>query len=88
MSKYKDPNSWGYGGVKRRDFQHSHDGPEELPGKKKSKKLGRKRARCKHDYELSREVSWPVGSNSGRVYTYRYFLCTKCGRKEMKIIVE
>lgn len=83
MSKYKDPDSWKYGGIKRRDFQHSHDGPEELPSKKKSKKLGRKRARCDHQYETYNEINWRVG---GVPLEMHYLRCIKCGRKEVNVI--
>lgn len=34
----EDNDSWAAGGIKRRDFRHSHDGPEELPARGVSKK--------------------------------------------------
>jgi hypothetical protein len=37
----EDSDSWAAGGVKRRDFRHSHDGPEEIPIRGKRSK-GRK----------------------------------------------
>jgi hypothetical protein len=79
MSKDKDPNSWGYGGVRRRDFQHTHDGPEELPPKKKAKK--KKVERCKHNYEFVSEISWPSWNDrADRIY--RKYECSLCGKKK------
>lgn len=34
----EDNDSWAAGGIIRRDFRHSHDGPEELPARGLSKK--------------------------------------------------
>jgi len=79
MKKYKDPNSWGYGGIKKRDFNQSHDGPEELPSKKKA---GRKKiSRCAHDYEFIKEIIWPSwGRKKDAIYSYS--ACSKCGKKK------
>ena len=84
MSKYKDPDSWKYGGIKKRDFSQSHDGPEEMPHKKKSKKVGRKRARCEHEYEVTNETNFTTYKS---VMTYIDYKCSKCGRKDFKMII-
>jgi hypothetical protein len=84
MAKYKDPNSWSNGGNKRRDFQHTHDGPEELPSKKKSKKSGRKKARCEHEYELMETRDWFY--RQGYVNRQSYFRCKKCKKKRYELV--
>lgn len=33
----EDHDSWAAGGIIRRDFKHSHDGPEEMPHKKRGR---------------------------------------------------
>jgi hypothetical protein len=79
MAKYKDPNSWQYGGIRKRDFNQSHDGPEELPNRKKAEK--KKVKRCKHDYEFLNEVVWPSwGMKADAVY--KKYACSFCGKKK------
>lgn len=79
MAKYKDPNSWSYGGIKKRDFNQSHDGPEEMPHKKKKKK--KNRSKCDHDYVVTEELIWPSWHRlKDAVYTY--YTCSKCGKKK------
>jgi hypothetical protein len=81
MSKNKDDNSWKYGGIKKRDYNQSHDGPEEMPHKKKKKKINR--SKCKHDYQVLREYVWPSWHRlKDAVYTD--FACSKCGKKKME----
>jgi hypothetical protein len=80
MTKYKDPESWKYGGIKKRDFNQSHDGPEEIPHKKKKKK--KNRSKCDHDYQVVKEYIWPSWHRlKDAVYTD--FTCSKCGKKKM-----
>lgn len=83
MGKHKDPNSWGYGGIRRRDFQHTHDGPEELPSKKKKKKAGRSKARCEHEYRLVEEREWFYRKEF--VQKQLYFRCDICGKKKYEL---
>ena len=49
MSTYKDPDSCRYGGVKRRDFRASKDGPEEMPHKKRGYG-SMNRSKCEHNW--------------------------------------
>jgi len=81
MSKNKDPNSWGYGGVKRRDFQHTHGGPEEMPHKKKKKKVNR--SKCDHQYVITSENSWTFKSGSSTIH--REYKCTLCGKRQYEV---
>lgn len=53
----------------RRDFRHSHDGPEIMPHRKRAKK--RDKSKCLHDYVV-------VTRFLGMIW-YR---CSKCGRYE------
>jgi hypothetical protein len=85
MSKYKDPNSWSNGGNKRSDFQHTHDGPEELPSKKQSKKAGRKKARCDHNYKLIEERKWYFREDY--IQKQLYYRCSKCNKKKHELIM-
>lgn len=39
----EDHDSWAAGGIIRRDFRHSHDGPEEMPHKKRGRDKTKKR---------------------------------------------
>ena len=85
MGKYKDPDSWGYSGVKRRDFQHTHDGPEEMPHKKKkSNKSSRKKARCEHEYEIIEERIWHY--RPGYSHKQLIFRCRKCWKKKHELM--
>ena len=80
---YKDPDSWHYGGIKRRDFKASHDGPEELPYKKKAKKY--RRSRCEHDFVQTIEsVHRYETADRIRVYIYRNYKCSKCHKRDYK----
>lgn len=83
MGKQKDDNSWNYSGVKRRDFQHTHDGPEEMPHKKKSKKAGRKKSRCEHSYKVIEERTWAY--RAGHAQRMIVLHCKKCGKKQYEI---
>lgn len=69
------PDSWKARGLIKRDFQHDHSGPEELPHRKKGK--GKKfciRNKGAHVYEIWGE--W----RSYASYRYRYKQC-KCGKQ-------
>ena len=80
MAKYKDPNSWRYGGIKKRDFNQSHDGPEEFPPKKKAVK--KKVSRCKHDYEFVEEIVWESWQRQ-KDAVYTRYVCSRCGKKKI-----
>ena len=81
MTKYKDPNSWQYGGIKKRDFNQSHDGPEELPHKKKARKG--KATRCKHKYKFVKEISWASWGRKANAI-YRHYECASCNKKKVE----
>lgn len=46
MARYKDPDSWSYGGVKRRDFRADHGTNEVPPYRKKKGKKSKPRKGC------------------------------------------
>lgn len=75
----EDPDSWKAGGLKKRDFQHSHDGPEEMPhrsNKRGKAKWCRRKVGREHDF--SGKVEKQYGPTMKRVYT----VCSACGKYE------
>jgi hypothetical protein len=72
MSRKKDDDSWSYGGVKRRDFRNSHDGPEVV-GKHKKKKDKRK---CKKNKDGPHEPELVEESHGW----YKIYKCIHCGK--------
>lgn len=66
-------DSYGYRGVVKRDFNHSHDGPEELPHKpsRKGKKLCKRNKGGPHveSEEWTYDHDW-----------FRYTVCIYCGK--------
>jgi hypothetical protein len=86
MSKYKDPDSWRYGGVRRRDFRHTHDGPEIPPHRKTKKKVNK--SRCDHRwsdphisyrYTLSKKLGDQTMLTE---YWWETIRCLNCGKRE------
>lgn len=77
MSKKKDEGSWAYGHIKRRDFRHSHDGPE-VPRHKGTKKNTKKWCKGKEGVEHV-----PMGKTKwyGDRFGYSYNECEKCGKR-------
>lgn len=75
---------WNYGGVKRRDFRHSKDGPEVINGRGK-KKERKNLLRChkspdeKHLVQSYRRYSFSFDMKTFCVYCGTYF-----SRKEIK----
>lgn len=68
------PGSWKARGLDKRDFQHDHSGPEELPHRPKGKgKKFCKKNKGPHVYE-----TWTEWSTYGS-WRYRYAAC-KCGK--------
>src|SRR5688572_6444709 len=43
----EDDDSWAASGIIRRDFRHSHDGPEEMPHRRKRRGKGHEKPRGK-----------------------------------------
>lgn len=97
MRLKEDSSSWRSSGITRRDFRHSHDGPEVDQSKRKPKKA-RTRIDHKHIWEkvekpkLSRgEIRWyemhyPHASFWNPDYPqYKFqFRCTVCGKTKWK----
>lgn len=72
------PNNWKARGLIKRDFQHDHSGPEELPYRKKGKgKKYCKANKSEHVYD-----TWSEWRTYTR-YRYRYAAC-KCGKTGWK----
>jgi hypothetical protein len=68
-------DNWNARGIIKRDFQHDHSGPEEIPHKKKGTgKKYCKKNKGPHVYE-----EWTDWSSYGS-YRYRYSCC-KCGKR-------
>lgn len=72
MRLSRDPDSWKAGGVKRRDFRHTHDGPE-TPRHVGRRKNGKRWCRGK----LGREHT-PI--HRVKQYGYAVDECSVCGR--------
>ena len=82
MSKKKDESSWGYGGIKRRDFRNSHDEPE-VPRHKGAKKNTKKWCKGKEGVEhvpVERIKTFTNSKGEVRVM-YRYTECDKCSKR-------
>ena len=79
MAKWKDPDSWQARSNKRRDFRHTHDGPETSRhrGKRKNtKKWCKGKVGVKHDFK---PTPWRVpGGYSDMFIVDR---CDNCGRE-------
>lgn len=70
MTKYKDPDSWRYRGVKRRDFRASKAGPEEMPHKKSG--YGNiNKSKCDHEW-----TEWHQNRDSHGLYSYKGYTIT------------
>lgn len=69
--KHKDYDSWYYGGVKRRDFRASHDGPEKTgPPRKKKTRMCKRNGGNKHVVRYERVRSW-----------FSSIRCIHCGKQ-------
>ena len=94
MTKYKDPNSWSYSGIKRRDFRAAHDQPEEMPYRKAGRKNHSDRSRCEHEWGepysrqwdswLKRQTTNDEGHTLYEWSTHGYDSrkCTKCKKDQ------
>lgn len=75
----EDSDSWKAGGILYRDFRHTHDGPEELPHKKKGdpkkNKWCRKKVGQEHDYSQTQ-------INQYRRMRSIYSICSRCGKRD------
>lgn len=73
----ENPDSWKARGLIKRDFQHSHDGPEEIPhrsNKSDKKQWCRRKEGRVHDF--SEKVETQYGPKMKRVY----HVCVACGK--------
>lgn len=71
------PGSWKARGLIKRDFQHDHSGPEELPhrsNKSHLKQWCRRKPGRLHDFSCI--VEQQFGAETKRVYT----VCIACGK--------
>lgn len=73
----QDSSSWKAGGIIRRDFRHSHDGPEvpRYRAKRQSNKWCRRRAGVQHNFNERFE------RNHG-FYTEVITRCSGCGKEQ------
>lgn len=81
LSKKKDEYSWRYGGIKRRDFRHTNDGPE-VPRHKGTKKSTKKWCKGKKGVEHIpiRKIKYYT-IRGERKEAYRFTECEKCGKR-------
>ena len=86
----EDTDSWKAGGVLRRDFRHTHNGPEvpiHVGGRKK--KPVKKRSDHKHEYEiLLREWTYPWWRNGPTLQKWECLGCDKTATKQRPPMVE
>jgi hypothetical protein len=71
----ENPDSWKARGLIKRDFQHDHSGPEEMPHRKKG--VGKKY--CKKNKGPHVFDTWTEWYTYGGSWRYRYRSC-KCGK--------
>ncbi len=69
MRLSQDDTSWKCRGIKKRDFRHTHDGPEVAAWKKKKRKKTRNKKHL-HTY-IFHHQSW----------YYKCGQCSVCGKK-------
>jgi hypothetical protein len=74
MSKRKDESNWAYGGVRRRDERHTHEG-QEVPThnkKKNTKRWCKGKVGREHKFELVQQRFWTLHK------------CSVCGKQEWR----
>jgi hypothetical protein len=71
-------SDWNESSRIRRDFRHTHGGPEEMPHRKKAKHYDR--SKCEHEFNewfvahtFRSDVFW---------YEHKRRYCTKCHKRE------
>lgn len=71
--------NWKSRGLDKRDFQHDHSGPEEMPHKRKqNNNKGAKRTDHKHIWETNGPETYQYYN---MIYTETRFECLECGKK-------
>lgn len=85
-------SEWKERAVRRKDFRNTHDGPEEIPHRKKSKKI--RRNRCDHKFSEPVETVSPAWrQDPPKVFPdrteyiflswgYRTQFCTVCKKRK------
>lgn len=93
MARYKDPDSWSYGGVKRRDFRADHGTNEVPPYRKKKGKKSKPRKGCpennnkQHVYvnvSQKKHEFYPMNNGQYVLTGWPYIEVTCCGCGHVK----
>ena len=94
VSDYPNSDEWAVSSIHKRDFQHSHDGPEEMPHRpKRGKKSPRKKPGCPENEGKAHVYVWikyharhrqaafgPTGESRWVDSTWYEHECVGCGK--------
>lgn len=87
MRLKEDHDSWKASGVIKRDFRHTHNGPDvDRHAGAKKRKPGKKRSDHKHEYDVISEYYWTPWYSMKPV-TWQTLECYGCDKQKTQRLV-